>query len=204
MKRFVALAVSLLLGCSSGSPRRHPDAAPDDEPSTGGSPGSGGMVTTGGGGAPGTGGTTGSGDSTGGTPGGSPDGAVVAPKDSGADAYVPGPPDDAGIPTGNPFVYVSGLSETVHVYRLDMMTGTMMPLSTAVGHVNIPPGMWPTYMAWDPAAKHMYAVQENNPGRIIAYDIDQTTGALTRTNEVASGGNFPTRLTVHRSGKWVV
>jgi 6-phosphogluconolactonase len=41
-------------------------------------------------------------------------------------------------------------------------------------------------------------------GRVVAFSINETTGALTRLNDQSSGGGGPAHISVHRSGKWLL
>jgi len=103
-----------------------------------------------------------------------------------------------GAPTPNPLVYVSGYGEQIALFRLDMTSGTLQPHGTAAGG-----GSSPSYLAWDPPPRHLYALQEQSAGRIVSYSITPT-GTLTRINDASSGGNGPAHVSVHRSGKWVL
>jgi 6-phosphogluconolactonase len=47
-------------------------------------------------------------------------------------------------------------------------------------------------------------VDENATGRVGAYSIDATTGALTFQNAVSSGGNGPPFVGLDHSGKWAL
>jgi 6-phosphogluconolactonase len=98
----------------------------------------------------------------------------------------------------NPFVYVSGYGADIALFTLDMTSGTLQPHGTAVGA-----GSSPSYLAWDRARKHLYALQEQDAGRIVAYSIG-ATGMLTRINDASSGGKGPAHLSVDRTGKWVL
>ncbi|MGD0089702.1 MAG: lactonase family protein [Planctomycetota bacterium] len=97
----------------------------------------------------------------------------------------------------NPFVYVSGYDETISCFVLDLATGTLQPASTSSGGKN------PTYLAWHPSRKYMYAANEGQPGRVTAFAISPNDGALTKLNEASSAGNGPCHVSVHPSGKWV-
>ena len=90
-----------------------------------------------------------------------------------------------GAPTPNPLVYVSGYGEQIALFRLDMTSGTLQPHGTAAGG-----GSSPSYLAWDPPPRHLYALQEQSAGRIVSYSITPT-GTLTRINDASSGGNGP-------------
>ncbi|HEX8954067.1 MAG TPA: beta-propeller fold lactonase family protein, partial [Polyangia bacterium] len=96
------------------------------------------------------------------------------------------------------FVYVSGYSTTIARYTLDAATGALTPRGTtgATGS--------PSFLAVDPAHRHLYAVDEAN-SKVEAFAIDPTTGALTHIGtDALSGGTGPAHLTVDGSGKWVL
>ncbi len=127
--------------------------------------------------------------------GGAHDFAV--PRDGGRGGDL-GARDLAGGPPSTPFVYVSGYSTTIARYTLDLATGTLNAMGTtgATGS--------PSFLAVDPAHRHLYAVDETN-SRVEAFAIDATTGALTHIGtDAPSGGTGPAHLTVDASGKWVL
>jgi 6-phosphogluconolactonase len=102
-----------------------------------------------------------------------------------------------GAPMKNPFVYVAGYHNTVTCFALDPATGALKPLSTSDGGKN------PTYLAWHPSRKYLYAANEVAPGRVTAFAINPADGALTRINDASSAGGGPCHVFVHPSGKWV-
>jgi 6-phosphogluconolactonase len=109
------------------------------------------------------------------------------------------PPDTAPTPAGNPFVYVgSELANSIRIFQLDLATGALTPRGMAAA------GTSPDYLAFHPSGKYVYALNEVNPGRIIAFSVDRATGMLTRLNDASSGGDGPAHISVHKSGKWVL
>jgi 6-phosphogluconolactonase len=97
-------------------------------------------------------------------------------------------------------LYVAGYDATIRVLRFDAGSGTVTPASTADGGVN------PSYLAWNAAGTRVYAVNEA-PGeraRVVAFAIDGATGALARLGDHATGGDGPTHIAVHPSGRWVL
>jgi len=97
----------------------------------------------------------------------------------------------------NPFVYVSGYDNLVSCFVLDMATGALKPSSTSDGGKN------PTYLAWHPSRKYMYAVNELGQGSVTAFAINPQDGALTKINDAPSNGRGPCHVSVHPNGKWV-
>ena len=97
-----------------------------------------------------------------------------------------------------PFVYISGYNPLIRIFELDMTRGTLTPKGTSEG------GTSPSYLAFRPDKKFAYALNETDPGRIVAFSIDQATGQLTKINDAPSGGDGPAHLSVHPGGKWVL
>ena len=97
----------------------------------------------------------------------------------------------------NPFVYIGGYNNTVSCFVLDMATGTLQPASTSDCGQN------PTYMAWHPSRKYMYAANEIDAGKVTAFSINPKDGALTKLNEASAAGHGPCHLSVSPNGKWV-
>ena len=97
----------------------------------------------------------------------------------------------------NPRVYISGYSPTISCYTLDMATGELKHLSASEGGKN------PSYLAWSPDKKFLYACLESGDGAIAAYSINPKDGSLTKINEASSAGKGPCHVSVHPSGKFV-
>jgi 6-phosphogluconolactonase len=104
------------------------------------------------------------------------------------------PPRGAG-----PIVYVGGFRPEIDVFRLDMTTLKL----TAVAQVANPPAM-PSFFAWAPSGKFAYSVDESDKGRVVSYTVDQTTGLLTRLNDMPAYGVGPTYIALDRTGKWAL
>jgi 6-phosphogluconolactonase len=161
---------------------------------TGGTGGTAGVAgASGGAGGGGTGGGAGAG-------GGAPDGA---PAEAGAPADGPsgseGGSDAPPVPAGNPFVYVgSNLTSEIRIFQLDLQTGALMARGRAEAGDN------PDYLAFHPGGKFLYALNEINPGRVVAFSIDARTGALTELNRQPSGGDGPAHISIHKTGRWLL
>ena len=96
------------------------------------------------------------------------------------------------------FVYVSGYSPTISCFTLDAAAGTLTPLSTSPGGKN------PSFLAWSPNHRFVYALNESDPtGRILSFSVNPETGALTKLNDETAGGKGTCHLSVHPSGKWL-
>jgi 6-phosphogluconolactonase len=134
---------------------------------------------------------------------GSADLSAATGGDLGADlaGAPPGAVDLAGadlLPAPPPFVYVSGYAPTIARYTLDLMTGALQArgATTATGS--------PSFLAVDPARRHLYAVDETN-SKVEAFAIDAQSGALTHLgSDAGSGGSGPAHLAVDGSGKWIL
>ena len=97
-----------------------------------------------------------------------------------------------------PFVYVSGYRPEIVTFRLDTAAATLTRSGSIDG------GTDPSFLAWDPAAKFMFAVNETDPGRVRSFRIDQATGALTPINDVPAMGSITAHLSVDRTGRWLL
>ena len=98
-----------------------------------------------------------------------------------------------------PFVYVSGYRPEITVFRLDTAGGRLMPAGTAT---NV--GQDPSFLAWDPSAKFLFAVNETDPGRVRSFAINQANGSLTPINDVPSMGSITAHLSTDKTGRWLL
>ena len=96
------------------------------------------------------------------------------------------------------FVYTGSGNGTISIFRMDQATGALTPAGTAAGGNN------PSYLAWDPAHRYLFAVNEGSPGNVVAFSINQTTGALQRLNQQSSTGDGPAHVSVDQQGRWVL
>ncbi len=100
---------------------------------------------------------------------------------------------------GVAFVYVSGYRPEIAIFRLDTAGGTLVPAGKAA---NV--GQDPSFLAFDPAAKFLFSVNETDPGRVRSFAINQATGALTPVNDVPSMGSITAHLSTDRAGRWLL
>ena len=98
-----------------------------------------------------------------------------------------------------PFVYVSGYRPEIAIFRLDTAAGRLMPAGKATDV-----GQQPSFLAWDPAAKFLFAVNETDPGRVRSFAINQATAALTPINDVPSMGSITAHLSTDKTGRWLL
>lgn len=111
-----------------------------------------------------------------------------------AKAHLPPKAADARVP----FVYVGGFRPEISIFRLDRVTGALTPAGTADG------GKDPAFLAWDPRGRFLFAVNAVPEGRVVAFAVDQKTGALERLDDVSSAGVGPAHLSVDPSGHWLL
>ena len=98
-----------------------------------------------------------------------------------------------------PFVYVSGYRPEIAIFRLDTAGGRLMPAGKATDV-----GQDPSFLAWDPTAKFLFAVNETDPGRVRSFAINQANGALTPINDVPSMGSITAHLSTDKTGRWLL
>ncbi|MBC7920468.1 MAG: lactonase family protein [Ferruginibacter sp.] len=122
-----------------------------------------------------------------------------------------------GLALPNPFVqtkpkefmvyvgtYTSGKSEGIYLYRLNVATGALSPVSVKEGIKN------PSFLALDRPRRHLYAVNEvadfgGKPGGAVgAFAVDGKTGSLTLLNQQPTLGDGPCHVVVDAGGKFVV
>jgi 6-phosphogluconolactonase len=101
-------------------------------------------------------------------------------------------------------MYGSGPKDGIYVAELDLATGVVSPPRLAARAVD------PSFLAFDPSHKFLYAVSEvmklrgRASGGVAAFAVDNATGNLTRLNEQPSEGAGPCYLIVDHSGKNVL
>jgi 6-phosphogluconolactonase len=98
-----------------------------------------------------------------------------------------------------PFVYVAGYRPEITIFRLDTARGALVPAGRAT---NV--GEAPSFLAFDPAAKFLFAANETDPGRVRSFAINQTTGALTAINDVPAMGSTTAHLSTDGTGRWLL
>jgi 6-phosphogluconolactonase len=96
------------------------------------------------------------------------------------------------------YLYVSGGHPTISIFKLNLVDGT----TTRVGMATA--GTVPSYLAFSPSKKYLYAIDEVDRSRIIAFVVDPASGALSEINEELTGGAGAPHLAVDPSGRWIV
>ncbi|HEY0706587.1 MAG TPA: lactonase family protein, partial [Polyangia bacterium] len=97
-----------------------------------------------------------------------------------------------------PFVYVSGYRPEIRIFRLDVDAAQLTPAGS------VEAGKSPSFLAIDPAARFLVAIDEVSEGRAISFAIDRATGGLTRVNEASTGGFGPAHVSLDRTARWVL
>jgi 6-phosphogluconolactonase len=100
--------------------------------------------------------------------------------------------------------YTGPTSKGIYAFRFDESSGKATPLGLVAESTN------PSFLALDPAGRHVYAVNEvgdyqgQKSGGVSAFEIDKENGKLKFLNEVASRGAGPCYLIVDKTGKHVL
>jgi 6-phosphogluconolactonase len=84
----------------------------------------------------------------------------------------------------------------IYVFRMNPSTGGLTLLQIA----EIPN---PSYLALDPALRHLYSVNEMTAGAVSAFAINRASGMLTFINMMPTNGQDTTHLSVQPSGQYL-
>jgi 6-phosphogluconolactonase len=95
--------------------------------------------------------------------------------------------------------YASGYAPDLAVFSVDPQSGALAPASRVRSF-----GAAPSFLAVNPAATNLYAVDEADAGAVGAYAIDRASGALTFLGAVSSGGAGPAFVSVDATGRFVL
>jgi 6-phosphogluconolactonase len=97
---------------------------------------------------------------------------------------------------------LQGRGEGIHLFTLDLRSGSLTPKATIRGIVN------PSFLAFSPDGRFLYCVnelkkfREQASGAVSAYAVG-ADGGLTFLNQQASGGTDPCHVSVHDKGSHV-
>ena len=100
--------------------------------------------------------------------------------------------------------YAAETADGIHVYRLDLATGTLARIGAVGGIKN------PSFQALHPGGRFLYSVSESGDydgqpaGAICAFAIDPETGLLTLLNRQSSMGADPCHVVVDHAAKHVL
>jgi 6-phosphogluconolactonase len=96
------------------------------------------------------------------------------------------------------FVYVGGYGGSISTFLVDPASGALTPKGAMIRASS------PSFLSWSSPTRNVYAVSEVTAGRVAAYSVDVSTGALTLVNDASSAGATPAHLLAERSGRWVL
>lgn len=101
------------------------------------------------------------------------------------------------VQAADPLVFVSGYGPEIISYTLDG-SGKLSEVARTPGGKN------PSFLAWSPDHKNLYAVNEGDGGgTVLSFAID-AAGKLTKTGQGSMGAaGSACHVSVHPSGKWV-
>lgn len=104
-----------------------------------------------------------------------------------------------GAPKGEPFVYVGGYGNQIHVFHLEVADGSLTPVGAPVDA-----GSNPSFLAVSPAHDTLFAVNEDGGDKaaVASFHIDAKSGGLTFVSRVSSQGDGPAHVAVDRTGKF--
>lgn len=100
-------------------------------------------------------------------------------------------------PSGRWVLAVDLGTDTVHVLRLDLTTGTLRPRD----RLCLPAGSGPRHLAFHPFGRHVYILGESRPEITVA-GWDPAVGALTPGQVVPLPGPFPAEIIITRDGRF--
>ncbi|HKK12322.1 MAG TPA: lactonase family protein [Flavobacteriaceae bacterium] len=89
--------------------------------------------------------------------------------------------------------YTSGDSEGIYRFQFNSETGELSDMQLAVKTEN------PSFLAYAPGQKHLYAVNENDNGTVSSFEIEDND-TLTLMNMVSSNGSAPCHIAINRTG----
>jgi 6-phosphogluconolactonase len=104
----------------------------------------------------------------------------------------------SGEETSGLYVYVSGYGANIALFTLDPHAATLVSKGT------YPAGESASYLALSRDRKHLYAINETSPSRVVAFAVNAANGSLAEINRQNTTGEGAPHLAVHPSGKWVV
>jgi 6-phosphogluconolactonase len=97
--------------------------------------------------------------------------------------------------------YTGGKSKGIYRSEFDAKTGALSPAELAAEMGS------PSFLAIHPTNRFLYAVGEGGGkegGPVVAFALDPKTGALTKLNELTSGGAGPCHIAIDRAGQFAI
>lgn len=93
--------------------------------------------------------------------------------------------------------YTSGSSKGIYIHSFDTKTGTAVALDSVKASN-------PSFLAFSPGEKILYAVNENIDGSVSYFSLDKQNRKLAYITGFSSEGKHPCYISVDKTGKWVV
>lgn len=81
----------------------------------------------------------------------------------------------------------------IYVFKMNPSNGNLTP-------VQVIPSSNPAFLAIDSAKKYLYACNEDDPGTVSSFAINQTNGTLSAINVAPTSGRHPTHVNIHPAG----
>ena len=88
-------------------------------------------------------------------------------------------------------------AEGIFIYRMDASRGDLVKLH------DVESGPNPSFLAFHPAKRFLFCVNETIDGSASSFAVDPISGNLSFINRVKVGGDFPCYVTVDPSGRFL-
>lgn len=95
------------------------------------------------------------------------------------------------------FTEGAGTGSGISLVLQDVETGALGPARLVAETPS------PSFLAWHPDGRHLYAVNETDPASVTAYAVDDD-GGLTHLGTLPTGGSGACHLVVHPSGRYLL
>jgi 6-phosphogluconolactonase len=89
--------------------------------------------------------------------------------------------------------HVPSTSVGIYVFKMNPGNGDLTP-------VQVIPSSNPAFLAIDSSKKFLYACNEDDPGTVSSFAINQTNGTLSAINVASTSGRHPTHVSIHPAG----
>jgi 6-phosphogluconolactonase (cycloisomerase 2 family) len=91
-----------------------------------------------------------------------------------------------------------GRGSGIHMFEMNPASGVLTAKEVFESDIN------PVWLEVNSDRSRLYSANEVSNGSVSAFAVDRASGRLTLLNRVGSGGEGPTHLSIHPSGKWVL
>src|SRR5215813_14122038 len=102
-------------------------------------------------------------------------------------------------------VYVGSYTRSGHGRGIELFEHD--PASGALRHLNTFEEQDPSFVAFDPGKRFLFAVSEGDGldgGEVVSFRIDPASGALNRLSRQKTGGGQPCHLCTDPTGGWLL